>query len=594
MTAYRRWFDGLTEIVKLKENVGFKKKPVKIQQDELEFLFLVKTLEREKEKFFYFCLAHGQQVVIVKSGDKEKEKAFLGYEWSKRRGQEGMKFVGTGKLYDEADFGNPAKVNSYIRQAFLNIPSPLTGEGQGGGDGFVPPPSKGRLGGGWGSSASAAAQNIPHPHPNPPLEGEGVNGIHPDVADHVSYARLIDMMDFSRIEFDKQIFLTPKKTIAVESKWPTKRQSDLIEIISGGTPNTSIPEYWNGDIPWLSVADFNNDSRWVSTSEKAITEKGLNNSNATWLKPGDLIISARGTVGALAHLAIPMTFNQSCCGLRGRNEIDNGFLYYALLREVAQFKLNAYGSKFDSITIRTFDDIFIPLPPLDIQQKIIEEIESVEKQSAREAVEIDLLQDEIQKTITNLTYPLAAIGSISEINPGKNHIRGLADDMEFSFIEMASVSNEGVIETIAARKLTEVKQGYTCFANGDVIRAKITPCMENGKCGYVEGLTNNVGFGSTEFFVLRPSKAISGKFLYYLINRDIFRKEAEKHMTGSSGHRRVPKTFLENYQIPIPPIKDQTRIVTELDTREKRIRELKAAIVAAEGKKAEILNGYLR
>lgn len=542
LTAYRRWFDGLTEIVKLKENNGFKKKTIEVQQNELEFLFLVKVLEREKEKFFYFCLAHGQQVVIIKAGDKEKEKTFLGYEWSKRRGQEGMKFVGTGKLYDGTDFGNPSKVNSYIRRAFLN---------------------------------------------------ETSGAIHESIADHVSYARLIDMMDFTRIEFDKQIFLTPKKLIAVESKWPTKRLSDLIEIISGGTPNTSNPEYWNGDIPWLSVADFNKDSRWVSTSEKNITEKGLKNSSTTWLKPGDLIISARGTVGALAQLAIPMTFNQSCYGLRGRNDIDNGFLYYALKREIAQFKANAYGTKFDSITIRTFDDITITLPPLDVQQLIVKEIEVVENQAAMDVAEAKLLRKNIHETITDLAYPLATIGNISEINPSKSHIRGLSDDMDVSFIEMASVSNEGVIETIATRKLTEVKQGYTCFANGDVILAKITPCMENGKCGYVEGLTNNVGFGSTEFFVLRPSKTITGKFLYYLINRDIFRKEAGKHMTGSSGHRRVPKSFLENYQIPIPPIKDQTRIVAELEAREKRIRELKAAIVSAEGKKAEILERYL-
>lgn len=542
LTSYRRWFDGLTEIVKRKENAAFKKKTKQEQEDELEWLFISKVIEREKDKFFYFAMAHGQKVVIVKAGDKEKEKLFLGYEWSKRRGQEGMKVIGSGKLYDELDFSNPERVNSYIRQAFL------------------------------GASTDIA---------------------HETVADHISHARLIDMMDFSRIEFDKQIFLTPKQSIVIESKWPTKKLSDLIEIISGGTPNTNNPEYWNGDISWLSVVDFNNESRWVNKSEKCITEEGLNNSNANWLKPGDLIISARGTVGALAQVAIPMTFNQSCYGLRGLSDIDNGFLYYVLKQEVAQFKLNAYGTKFDSITIRTFDDIKIPFPPLDVQQKIVEEIEVVEKQATKDAEEIDHLHGEIHKLISELSYPLMAIGSVATINPGKEIIKGIPEDTNVSFIEMASVSNEGYVETMVTRKLGELKQGYTCFTDGDVILAKITPCMENGKCGYIEGLTNKVGFGSTEFFVLRPSEAVTGKYLHYLINRDSFRKEAEKHMTGSSGHRRVPKTFLERYQIPVPPIKDQTRIVAELDSCEQRIRELKMAIATAEVKKAEILERYL-
>jgi restriction endonuclease S subunit len=93
---------------------------------------------------------------------------------------------------------------------------------------------------------------------------------------------------------------------------------------------------------------------------------------------GDLIISARGTVGVVAQLAIPMTFNQSCYGLRGLAEVDNGYLYYALKREVAQFKDNAYGSTFGSITTKTFDSIKIAVPPLDDQQSIVSEIEQIE------------------------------------------------------------------------------------------------------------------------------------------------------------------------------------------------------------------------
>ncbi|MDO9215551.1 MAG: restriction endonuclease subunit S [Methylococcales bacterium] len=169
-----------------------------------------------------------------------------------------------------------------------------------------------------------------------------------------------------------------KLNLIFAENYPVKKLSAVIEIIGGGTPSTKNPEFWNGDIPWLSVVDFNNKQRFVSTSEKTISELGLKNSSTKYLNIGDLIISARGTVGALAQLAIPMTFNQSCYGLRGNEEMDNGFLYYVLKREINQFKDNAYGSTFGSITTRTFDSIRIPIPPVDIQKNILIDIEKIE------------------------------------------------------------------------------------------------------------------------------------------------------------------------------------------------------------------------
>jgi type I restriction enzyme S subunit len=95
--------------------------------------------------------------------------------------------------------------------------------------------------------------------------------------------------------------------------------SSIIEIISGGTPKTDVKQYWeNGTIGWLSVTDFNNDLRYVYSTEKKITVEGLNNSNTKLLRRGDIIISARGTVGALAQIGLPMCFNQSCFGIRGK------------------------------------------------------------------------------------------------------------------------------------------------------------------------------------------------------------------------------------------------------------------------------------
>lgn len=149
--------------------------------------------------------------------------------------------------------------------------------------------------------------------------------------------------------------------------------SDVIEIISGGTPRTSEPEYWeNGTIGWLSINDFNNDFRKVYNSEKRITEKGLKESSTKLLNVGDIVISARGTVGVLAQIGIPMAFNQSCFGIRGKKGIvDNTYLYYALKNYVANIKKRGQGSVFSTINLDSFKIMEINLESKYKTQEII-------------------------------------------------------------------------------------------------------------------------------------------------------------------------------------------------------------------------------
>ena len=151
----------------------------------------------------------------------------------------------------------------------------------------------------------------------------------------------------------------------------SEKLSDVVTIISGGTPKTSVKEFWDGNIDWLAVADFNSSNRYVSSASKKITELGLNNSNTKMLEKGDLIISARGTVGAIAQLTKPMAFNQSCFGLRGKkNKLDTDYLYYWLKNYVDVLLNKSQGSVFNTINLSTFDDIKIELPSIADQRKI--------------------------------------------------------------------------------------------------------------------------------------------------------------------------------------------------------------------------------
>ncbi|MBP3871525.1 MAG: restriction endonuclease subunit S [Faecalicoccus sp.] len=144
--------------------------------------------------------------------------------------------------------------------------------------------------------------------------------------------------------------------------------SEIMDLITGGTPKTRIAEYWGGEIPWLSVKDFNNDYRYVYETEKTITKKGLENSSTKLLEFGDTIISARGTVGELAMIPFPMAFNQSCYGLRAKRHIvDPTFMYYLVKNKVKELKQYTQGSVFDTITKYTFDGIEVKIPKMENQ-----------------------------------------------------------------------------------------------------------------------------------------------------------------------------------------------------------------------------------
>lgn len=175
--------------------------------------------------------------------------------------------------------------------------------------------------------------------------------------------------------------------------------SSMIEIISGGTPKTDKPEYWNGNIGWLSVADFNNVERFVYDSEKTITPKGLQESNTKLLKKADVIISARGTVGALAQIGKEMAFNQSCFGLRAKPEyITNDFLFYALKNYIKNFKAKSTGSVFETINISSFDLMKLSVPCLKKQQSIAAVLSALDKKIALNK-QINARLEEMAKTL---------------------------------------------------------------------------------------------------------------------------------------------------------------------------------------------------
>ena len=157
-------------------------------------------------------------------------------------------------------------------------------------------------------------------------------------------------------------------------------------------------------------------------------------------------------------------------------------------------------------------------------------------------------------------WEVKKLGDCCEINPKKGKDSRLTPGIEVSFVPMSAVSENGTIDPSDTRMYDDVKTGFTYFAENDVLMAKITPCMENGKGAVAVDLKNGIGFGSTEFHVLRPIRGISNSYwIYVLTSIKTFREDAASNMTGSAGQRRVPATFLENFKISIPPIELQNQ-----------------------------------
>jgi type I restriction enzyme S subunit len=159
------------------------------------------------------------------------------------------------------------------------------------------------------------------------------------------------------------------------------------------------------------------------------------------------------------------------------------------------------------------------------------------------------------------------IGEIAIIKPPKSEAsERVAADALVSFLPMEDL---GIAikypEPKQTKRLSDVVGSYTYFAEGDVLLAKITPCFENGKLGIAKGLKNGIGFGSSEFIVIRPDGSVSNEWMFHFLSREDFRNEGAQRMGGAVGQQRVPKEFVEGYEIPVPPLAEQQRIVGVLD-----------------------------
>ncbi|EAI0344589.1 restriction endonuclease [Campylobacter coli] len=598
---YRNAFRQTSDYKKLKESKIYKESEDKQSLEDKAFLAYAQAIE--KDKLLYFSLSLNQEVLIIKSpSDIKEQKKFLGYEWSNRKGDEGLKELHEPYLSPLFERGNPqneTKLNTLIYKSFLNT----------------------------------------------------LDVIPQELQTYATKARLVDMIDFEKVEFNKAISLNPSNLMQNEMSNPFVNSK--YELVEFGQLTKSLGK---GRRP-ASFADSNGKYPFIKSSR--ILEK----CNEYDFDIEALIIGDGGSANIHYINGKFSSSDHTYIFINNKKNIILKFIYYVINSNLHILEVGFKGIALKNIAKSFIQSLKIPLPPFEIQKQIVAECEKVEEQynTIRMSVEeyqnlikailqkcgiiddgggyeLNSILENLQKLESKLDFNLlfsfiddftnarqedlkkfkefvknikAILDTLLispkdgwkrislkneqyiELNPSKKEISKLDENMLVSFIEMASVSDKGYIQSKIDRSLNEVRKGYTYFIENDILIAKITPCMENGKCAIAKNLTNNIGFGSTEFHIFRAKTGLDSSFLFYNLNQQNIREKAALAMTGASGHKRVPISFYENLTIPLPPLEIQEKIVQNIELVEQQIDFLNLKLEFLEKEKEKILQKYL-
>ena len=263
----------------------------------------------------------------------------------------------------------------------------------------------------------------------------------------------------------------------------------------------------------------------------------------------------------------------------GSNQLYMPYLYYFMEGYVEELRKLSIGGVIKYIKLGNLTEALIELPKIEDQRTIVDILNKSKRILSYHQQQLQKLDELVKARFVELFgmpgtdtkgWGLQYLGTCCELNPKKGTDKRLVSGLSVSFVPMPAVSESGKIDASQIKAYDEVKTGFTYFAENDVLFAKITPCMENGKGAIAVGLCNNIGFGSTEFHILRPINDKSNPYwLYSLTSFDAFRKDAADNMTGSAGQRRVPAVFLEKYKVTLPPIELQNQFAAFVEQTDK-------------------------
>lgn len=361
----------------------------------------------------------------------------------------------------------------------------------------------------------------------------------------------------------------------IPSGWSICHLTDFTHLEMGQSPPSSTYNHDKKGLPFFQgKAEFGDlyptENKYCSAPNKIA-------------KAGATLLTVRAPVGPTNLAKVDCCIGRGLAGIHPLDDIEDKFILFLMRSIEHEISGQGTGSTFTAINKTFLEELSFALPPLNEQKRIVDKIEelfseldngieslkttreklSVYRQAIlKHAFEGKLTQKWREDNGITEEWSEDTIGNLCQINPKHKDID---DDLEISFVPMPALNQETArIDQHETRKFGEVKKGYTHFVDNDVLFAKITPCMENGKNGLATNLKNGVACGSTEFMVFRCGKKILPQFLLMKFRDTLFRRIAEANMTGAVGQRRVPKPWMEKVIMPLPSIKEQEVIVKEV------------------------------
>ena len=513
-------------------------------------------LNIEAEKLLYFILAYPQKVVIVKSGEKDVEKRFLGYEFSNRRGNEGIHAIQKGKnidectkLFDANNYDNPEKASSYVYRAF---------------------------------------------------KGDYTSPIAEEMHSHISRMPLIDMLNFKRDSFEKNLSLVAKKKVEFNTKWDKRRLDSFCQTNPGKDQLPSLDDSYT--VSFIEMSSVSNEGYITYKEDKTL--KQLKKGSYTLFQDEDIIIAKitpcmeNGKCALARNLTNGMAMGSSEFHvLRTNNDIViNDYLFHLLNRQVVRdfAEQNMTGtSGHRRVPIKWYEDLDIPVPPIDVQKQIVEEIAIVDKSNSDAKFLIDNNISDIRAIINSLVST-ASIKEYFDINTQTLNPTSCWKNEFFTYVDIDSVGKgDGIVSfdkiilgKDAPSRARRVAQDRT------VVVSTVRPYLKG--FAYIESVPDKTIF-STGFALLKSKNEDTyiSKLLYYLfMYSDDLMKQMETAMPKAA-YPSINKEDIDNFKIPLLTIDEQERIVAQIEALELEITKARTLIENAASEKQAILDKYL-
>lgn len=484
----------------------------------------------EQDKLLYFILAYPQKLVLIKTGEKNEEKQFLGYEFSNRRGSEGIHAIQRSKsidectqLYDADSFNNPEKASTYIYKAFL---------------------------------------------------GEYDLELPENLQQNVSYHNLVDMFTFDRVDFEKNISLSAKKKVIIESKFPQiKVENVFVEIKNGKNVEQfdASGKYRVSRIETIADATFNiNATKWTND----------NVSVDDFLQKGDILLSH---INSVSHLGKTAFFNLEEKVVHGVNllrfrpnqklvvpkYISEIFKIRVFIAEMQKYAIKAANQA--SLNTTNIKNLKIPLPTLDIQKKIVSEIEGLERQEQKAVEELEKLRVEIETNFKSVKGKLKRLDEVCELKSG-NFVK--ADDISKEF-------RDNLFPCYGGNGLRGYTETFTNEGQFSLVG------RQGALCGNVHLVSGK--FHATEHaLVAYPKENIDTIWLHYQL---VF-MNLNQYATGTA-QPGLSVMNLNPIEISVPSIAEQKKIVSQIEKIEKKMADIVKQIDLMPKQKEKILKKYL-